>query len=712
VSYSAIEAELRETIEHYVACGFDDPQRIYERVCEMFESADESEVDSLVDEAFDARDRAAATWPAVTDCDRLDRAFEALERSGIVARQNFACCQNCGRYEIVDEVAGVRSARRRVDGFVFYHMQDTDSAVRDGTLHLRYDGTTGNDTTVIGTRIVTALRTAGLAPAWSGDPQKAIEVAVRWRRRAAPPALDLTPTAASCVAMWCTALPASTLGAAADNAGEHFAIALEAAGLHAEALAWSRAPFEEGDRARALARLAVARRSPEVLAEAWRLAPWDADVLVSLLCEAGLDNPQVHAIACDKIQELRRDVHGGAAAAWLWSCAPEIEPARDRARHEWSAQRDYTSETASLALAAGLWRAGDAMREAVMAKLGSARDGWAQVAAIVAAPTADDVLAIITELDLTLAAERMRFRALARLVELGALDVARSHAKECGIAYVAYVAWRTGDTATLEAIAANVDEYVLQYDEGLLTQTELRDLRIAVAAGTAARQPARARALLAGVAETACAEALAEAREETLVRFAGGTPDPDPGSTPTLEAASADWANPVPVRRRFEKRRASRAMLAHAAAHARRGELVRSRELVALVLAPLAGKELEDGIRSAGIEDGILEAWVALGELEHVDQFARGQFGIRRTLSCRVLGDYVPALCASGDRERAVALLGGALHGYGNAVARADTRHALLELVPAVLAVAGDTAGEVQAAWHTADAVLATLRIT
>jgi hypothetical protein len=33
------------------------------------------------------------TWPVITDCDRVDAAFQHLEAHGIVARQDFSCCQ-------------------------------------------------------------------------------------------------------------------------------------------------------------------------------------------------------------------------------------------------------------------------------------------------------------------------------------------------------------------------------------------------------------------------------------------------------------------------------------------------------------------------------------------------------------------------------------------------------------------------------------------
>lgn len=57
-----------------------------------------------IETAFSEHLAEQATWPAVTDCDRLDRAFEALNAGGIVARHDFTCCQNCGFAEIGAEI--------------------------------------------------------------------------------------------------------------------------------------------------------------------------------------------------------------------------------------------------------------------------------------------------------------------------------------------------------------------------------------------------------------------------------------------------------------------------------------------------------------------------------------------------------------------------------------------------------------------------------
>lgn len=140
----------------------------------------EAFVDRLITEQLAAKQAAERDWPAVTDCDRLDAAFAALEADGVVARQNFTCCQTCGHAEMQN--AG-RS--REVLGYTFFHQQDTESAVAGDGLYLAYGARDGRDAALepIGHRVCAALREAGLAPEWDGTAASRIRLPLRWQRR-------------------------------------------------------------------------------------------------------------------------------------------------------------------------------------------------------------------------------------------------------------------------------------------------------------------------------------------------------------------------------------------------------------------------------------------------------------------------------------------------------------------------------------------------
>ena len=136
-------------------------------------------------EALAEHKREQASWTAPTDCDRLDAAFAALEKSGIVARQNFSCCGSCGAGEIVDEMETVQEAGATVRGYVFYHEQDTDGAVERGGLYLNYGSAEEEEMPAlrIGHEIVAALQQQGLTVVWDGTWEKRIHVDLDWQRR-------------------------------------------------------------------------------------------------------------------------------------------------------------------------------------------------------------------------------------------------------------------------------------------------------------------------------------------------------------------------------------------------------------------------------------------------------------------------------------------------------------------------------------------------
>ncbi|MGW2960206.1 DUF6891 domain-containing protein [Streptomyces sp. NPDC001220] len=121
-------------------------------------------------------------WTGPTDPDRLTRAFTALEREGVVAREDFTCCHSCGMAEIGAEAEDAGGAR----GFVFFHHQGTRSAAEGHGLSLYYGGFDGSaeTTTAVGREVVAALTAAGLSAVWDGNPDKAIELTpLTWHKR-------------------------------------------------------------------------------------------------------------------------------------------------------------------------------------------------------------------------------------------------------------------------------------------------------------------------------------------------------------------------------------------------------------------------------------------------------------------------------------------------------------------------------------------------
>jgi hypothetical protein len=183
-------AMLRERIRADVAGGFYDEDVILTSAASYFEDEIDPalvrrEAPRLLREALAEHGRAAARWPAITDCDRLDAAFAALEADGIIARQNFTCCTTCGSSEIWEEVRVAQAAGLPARGYAFYHSQDTDAAVEGSGVHLAYGACEdGEDAALaVAREIVAALDAHGLQPEWDGSWNRRIAVPLDWKRR-------------------------------------------------------------------------------------------------------------------------------------------------------------------------------------------------------------------------------------------------------------------------------------------------------------------------------------------------------------------------------------------------------------------------------------------------------------------------------------------------------------------------------------------------
>src|SRR5262245_35729714 len=121
--------DIRNFLAWKVAAGFENDKEVVANAVDSFEGGmTRPELLSLIRPMaialFEEHRRAEAGWPETTDCDRLDMAFADLERQGILARQNYWCCSTCGHSAAWEEVKQAQ-AQRPVNGYVFYHNQDT-----------------------------------------------------------------------------------------------------------------------------------------------------------------------------------------------------------------------------------------------------------------------------------------------------------------------------------------------------------------------------------------------------------------------------------------------------------------------------------------------------------------------------------------------------------------------------------------------------------
>jgi hypothetical protein len=186
----SMEEEIRAYVQTDVRAGFYSDAEIVDAVVEVLnddyreEAVREAATRILTEERKRLADEQRG-WPAITDCDRLDGAFDALEGNGVVARQNFTDCGTCGAAEIWAEIETARNSGWSARGYVFFHQQDTEDAANGYGLCLSYGATEEGEQAAlaVANEIVSTLRAHGLPTDWNGTWSKRICVPLKWQRR-------------------------------------------------------------------------------------------------------------------------------------------------------------------------------------------------------------------------------------------------------------------------------------------------------------------------------------------------------------------------------------------------------------------------------------------------------------------------------------------------------------------------------------------------
>jgi hypothetical protein len=127
---------------------------------------------------------AEATWPATTDCDRLNAVFDRLDSQGILALENAGYTSSDAHGDAWHMVEQAPPGRYR--GFGYYHGQDVERAVEGQPLFIGFDAVeeSAEAKRTIGEQIAAALRETGFEVDWNGDPETRMSiVGIDWKRR-------------------------------------------------------------------------------------------------------------------------------------------------------------------------------------------------------------------------------------------------------------------------------------------------------------------------------------------------------------------------------------------------------------------------------------------------------------------------------------------------------------------------------------------------
>ena len=105
----------------------------------------------------------------------LRRAFAEMRQYGILAEEDFTCCQNCGAAEMESRAADEFPEDAKPVGYCFFHGQDTEELIECGRSMLAFSGFGSTDTGAVGRIAVGCLKRAGVKVKWNGDTRTRIE---------------------------------------------------------------------------------------------------------------------------------------------------------------------------------------------------------------------------------------------------------------------------------------------------------------------------------------------------------------------------------------------------------------------------------------------------------------------------------------------------------------------------------------------------------
>lgn len=176
---------ILEQIRLSVWSGFYSAKEVDEMIDDILEDdANEAMLRAAVLPEFEKKRQAEPTWPKITDFDRLQGAFVALDKQNILCLHNAGYTMSDGHEDAAEALA--KNPRKKYVGYCFYHGQDLERAINGTGLMLAFDHVDGDvpDKLKVGIAIKSALEAAGFSVTWDGTTEQRINIPkFDWKHR-------------------------------------------------------------------------------------------------------------------------------------------------------------------------------------------------------------------------------------------------------------------------------------------------------------------------------------------------------------------------------------------------------------------------------------------------------------------------------------------------------------------------------------------------
>jgi hypothetical protein len=190
MSYRTTEDDIRSWVRAHVWTGEYDAEEVFIIIGEQLGKGDHFDpawIREVIEAEVAAKREVEKSWPEVTDCDRLDRVFEHLERQGVIALQIAGYTQSDG-LEMVEDEYQIRGDDNGPSyaGHCFFTEQDQERALDGNGMCIGFGHLLGDDAAgiAVGNMLRAALEQEGFTVEWDGTIQKRLFVkGFHWQRR-------------------------------------------------------------------------------------------------------------------------------------------------------------------------------------------------------------------------------------------------------------------------------------------------------------------------------------------------------------------------------------------------------------------------------------------------------------------------------------------------------------------------------------------------
>jgi len=180
--------DIIEQINISIKSGFYNKEDIFNNVEDyLYEITYDHDWTSLqIDKAYSDRLKEQSTWPTVTDFEKLVKAFDKLNSSGIVALHNAGMTKQDGEEDSGEIYEDLLKKGIKTKGFCYYHWQDIERVVDDSHLYIGFGdfNNCDNDALEIGKQVASTLESQGFKLNWDKTVSTRIEITnIKWQKR-------------------------------------------------------------------------------------------------------------------------------------------------------------------------------------------------------------------------------------------------------------------------------------------------------------------------------------------------------------------------------------------------------------------------------------------------------------------------------------------------------------------------------------------------